>query len=318
MIAETLLLTLGVGVLYFGAEWLVRGAARLAGGLGVSPIVVGLTVVSLGTSAPEMVVAIFAVVGDNGDLAVGNVLGSNLANIGLILGFTAVVRPLVVANRVVIREVPIMLAITVLLYPLALDLELARGDGIVLLVVLFLYLIFVGWTAQSEDPVILAEYEDVAKQVKYASMRAARYDFGLVVVGASGVVLGGQLIVDNAVFIARALGVSELVIGLSVVAIGTSLPELATSMVAAVRQEADIAVGNIIGSNIFNLAAVLGVASFLGTISVARHVLTVELPAVLLISALILPVSWSGSRIQRWEGFLLVGTYAGLCVWIFG
>ncbi len=317
MTTELVFLVLGIGVLYFGAEWLVRGAARLAAGLGVSPIVVGLTVVSLGTSAPELVVAVFATLGGNGDLAVGNVLGSNLANIGLILGLTAAVRPLTIAARVVTREVPIMLAITALLYPLVLDLELDQGDGAILLGSLVLYLAFVGWTAQEEEPEILGEYERFAEEAQYLTAQAAMRDFGLVVVGASGVVLGGQLIVDAAIFIARQMGISELVIGLSVVAIGTSLPELATSMVAAVREEADIAVGNIIGSNIFNVAAVLGAASTLGTIGVASHVLVVELPAVLLLSALIIVVTLSGLTIRRWEGILLVASYGGLCAWVF-
>lgn len=317
MTTELVFLVLGIGVLYFGAEWLVRGAARLAAGLGVSPIVVGLTVVSLGTSAPELVVAVFATLGGNGDLAVGNVLGSNLANIGLILGLTAAVRPLTIAARVVTREVPIMLAITALLYPLLLDLDLDQVDGAILLGSLVLYLAFVGWTAQEEEPEVLGEYEKFAEEAQYLTARAAVRDFGLVVVGASGVVLGGQLIVDAAVFIARQMGISELVIGLSIVAIGTSLPELATSMVAAVREEADIAVGNIIGSNIFNVAAVLGVASTLGTITVAPHVLVVELPAVLLLSALIIVVTLSGLTIRRWEGILLLASYGGLCAWVF-
>ncbi len=317
MIVEVLLLVLGVGLLYFGAESLVRGAARMAGGLGVSPIVIGLTVVSLGTSAPELVVCVLATLSDSGDLAVGNVIGSNLANVGLILGATAMVRPLQIAARVVSREIPIMLVITALLYPLMWDGQLATGDGIVLLATLVLYLAFVGWTAGEEEPEVLGEYEQFAEEASYLGAKAMMRDFGLVVAGGAGVVLGGQLIVETATTIARAVGVSDLVVGLSVVAVGTSLPELATTMVAAVREEADIAVGNIIGSNIFNVAAVLGASSMVGTIRVPDSVLTNELPAVLILSALVIPLALSGMDIKRWEGGLLFVTYVGIGFWVF-
>jgi len=304
VILEILLLCVGVVLLYFGADWLVRGAARLAGGLGVSPIVIGLTVVSLGTSAPELVVCVVASLAGSGDLAVGNVLGSNLANIGLILGATALVRPMAIAGRVISRELPIMLLITALLYPLMWDGRLDAVDGGALLAVLVTYLVFVGWTAGEEESA-------------YLGARAAMRDFGLVVVGGAGVVLGGQLIVETATTLARAIGISELVIGLSVVAVGTSLPELATSMVAAVREEADIAVGNIIGSNIFNVAAVLGAASAIRPITVPESVLSTELPAVLILSALIIPVTLGGMKVDRWEGALLLSTYIGIGVWVF-
>lgn len=317
MNVDILLLILGIGVLYFGAEWLVRGSARLASGLGVSPLVVGLTVVSLGTSAPELVVVVLAALEGSGDLAVGNVLGSNLANVGLVLGLTAAIRPLTLGARVVKREVPIMLAVTLLLYPLILDLELTRSDGIVLLGVLTVYLLFVGWTAGEEEPEILDEYEKYVEDESYVVTGDALRDLGVVVLGASGVVLGGQLIVQNALDLARSAGIPELVVGITVVAVGTSLPELATSMVAAIREESDIAVGNIIGSNIFNVASVLGAASVLRPIAVADSVLTVELPAVVAMSVLILIIALSGSVIRRWEGLVLLAGYVGAGVWIF-
>lgn len=317
MMLEVVVLAVGVGILYLGAEWLVRGSARIASGLGVSPIVVGLTVVALGTSAPELVVCVLATLEGSGDLAVGNVLGSNLANMGLILGLTAAVRPLTVAARVVKREVPIMLGITVLLYPLILDLEIGRVDGVVLLVLLSAYLAFIGWTAGGEEPEILDEYENYVEEEAYVTTRDALRDCGMVVVGALGVVLGGQLIVDSALTLARAAGVPELVVGISVVAVGTSLPELATSVVAAVRDESDIAVGNIIGSNIFNLAAVLGTASAVRPLSVAGSVLTVELPAVVAMSVLILILAVTGLAIRRWEGMMLLASYVGAGVWVF-
>jgi cation:H+ antiporter len=306
---DVLLLVLGIGVLYFGAEWLVRGAARLAGSLGVSPMVVGLTVVSFGTSAPELVVCTVAAWGGNPDLAIGNVMGSNLANIGLILGLTSIVRPLDVQSRVVWREMPIMLMVTLLLYPLLWDLELSGGDGVILLLCLVGYLYFVFQSVGSETPDVLEEYEDFIKAAGEAKSHLRIGDVGLVLMGSAALVLGGYCIVEGAVQVASALGISQVVIGLTVVAIGTSLPELATSLVAAARRESDIAVGNVIGSNIFNIAAILGTASVVESIPIAPSVLNEELPVLLIVSVLLFPLLRSGWRIRRWEGLILVAAY---------
>lgn len=312
-----LALAAGVGVLFFGAEWLVRGAARLAGSLGISPIVVGLTVVSMGTSAPELVVSLTAALRENSDLAMGNVMGSNLANIGLILGLTALIRPMKVAARVVTREVPIMLAVTFLVYLLAWDLELALGDGLVLLMVLALYLFFINRTAGAETSEILGEYAGFAESEEHIEKKITVRDVGLVVVGSGGLVVGGALIVNSAEFMADAMDIPDMIVGLTVVAIGTSLPELATSLVAAVRNEADIAVGNVVGSNIFNLAAILGITSTVTPIRVAPEILTHELPAVILLSLVVLPVAWNAFMVRRWEGAILLTGYVVLGVWLF-
>ncbi|MFP3947558.1 MAG: calcium/sodium antiporter [Gemmatimonadota bacterium] len=318
MALPSLLVAIGAGFLYLGAEWLVKGAARLADSLGISPIVVGLTVVSLGTSAPEMVVCVLAALDEGGDLAMGNVLGSNLANLGLILGLAAVLSPFKLAGRVVAREVPIMLVVTLLVFPLILDLRLGRFDGAILLAVLTLYLVFIGWTAEEEE-IVLEEYEELSDEPERDDGSGATPvgDFGLLVVGAAAVVFGGHLVVTNARQIALDLGVSELVIGLTVVAIGTSLPELATSLVATVRKESDIAVGNIIGSNIFNVAAVLGVTSAIAPIDVSPTVLRVELPAVVAVSFLILFIALGSREIRRWEGAVLLASYVGAGFWVF-
>lgn len=313
---NVLLLVGGIGVLYFGAEWLVRGSARLAGSLGVSPIVVGLTVVSFGTSAPELVVSTVASLGGNSDLAIGNVLGSNLANIGLILGITALVRPLDVAARVVWREMPLMLLITIALYPLAWDNVLSRGDGVVLLMALVGYLFFVFQSVEAEAPEILGEYEEFMRASAEAETRVHLSDIGLIMSGCAGLVLGGYVIVQGAVAVANMLGVSQVVIGLTVVAVGTSLPELATSLVATLRKEADIAVGNVIGSNIFNVAAILGTSSVIAPMHVSNSVLHHELPAVLAMSVLVFPLLRTGWRIQRWEGALLLVCYVTLGAWL--
>jgi cation:H+ antiporter len=313
---NVLLLVGGIGVLYFGAEWLVRGSARLAGTLGVSPIVVGLTIVSFGTSAPELVVSTVASLGGNSDLAIGNVLGSNLANIGLILGVTALVRPLDVAARVVWREMPLMILLTVALYPLAWDETLSRGDGVILLMALVGYLVFVFQSVEAEAPEILGEYEEFVKASAESETRIHLSDVGLIVTGCAGLVAGGYAIVQGAVAVAGLLGVSQVIIGLTVVAVGTSLPELATSLVAAMRKEADIAVGNVIGSNIFNIAAILGTSSVLAPMHVSSTVLHHELPAVLIMSVLVFPLLRTDWRIERWEGILLLLCYATLGAWL--
>ncbi len=313
---DTLLLVGGIGVLYFGAEWLVRGAARLAGSLGVSPIVVGLTVVSFGTSAPELVVCVVAAAGGNSDLAIGNVLGSNLANIGLILGLTAIVRPLEVAARVVWREVPLMLLVTAAIYPLAWDGQLSTGDGVLLLMGLVGYLIFVFQSVETEAPEIIDEYEEFVRAGGPEQTKVRLVDVGLVVAGCAGLVMGGYAIVEGAVAVASFLGVSQVVIGLTVVAVGTSLPELATSLVAALHKEADIAVGNVIGSNIFNVVAILGTAAVVEPMNIARSVLTRELPAVLVISVLVFPMLRTGWKIERWEGAVLLAFYLGIGFWL--
>jgi cation:H+ antiporter len=308
---DVALLVLGVGVLYFGAEWLVRGATGLAATLGVSPIVVGLTVVSFGTSAPELVVCTVAAFGGNPDLAIGNVMGSNLANIGLILGLTAIVRPLEVRARVVWREMPLMLLVTAALYPLLWDLELSRGDGVILLMALSAYLVFVFQSVEDEAPEILDEYKDFVDASTGDGAMVHPSDILWILGGSASLVLGGYCIVEGAVQVATSLGISQVVIGLTVVAVGTSLPELATSLVAAARHEADIAVGNVIGSNIFNVAAILGTTSVLVPIDIPASVLSRELPAVMLMSLLLFPVLRTGWRIRRWEGLLLLAAYVG-------
>lgn len=317
MIPNVLLLVGGIGVLYFGAEWLVRGAARLASAFKVSPIIMGLTVVSLGTSAPELVVCVVSALRGSGDLAVGNVLGSNMANVGLILGFTAMVRPLRIAARVVSREVPLMLIITGLLFPFIMDLHLGRLDGAVLLLILAAYLAFLFGTAGAETPEVLGEYEQFARETVQVSRRHFARDVGLVTLGGLGLVVGGYAIVEGAVYIAEALGISELVIGVSVVAVGTSLPELATTLVAALKEEADIAVGNIVGSNIFNVAGILGITPLVRPFSVDASVLTVEFPASFLLCLILLPLVWTRSTIQRTEGAVLLLAYVGLAFWVF-
>jgi len=317
----TLVLLAGFVALYFGADWMVRGAARLQGSLGLSPIVIGLTVVSLGTSAPELFVAVLATVRGNADIAVGNVLGSNLANMGLILGATALVQPLLVVDRVVKREIPIMIFLTLLVYPLVMDSEVSRLDGVILASFLGAFLTYVFYQGKKTPVPLITEYSQLGGGVKKPRGVGLLVDLGLLAAGTMGLVFGGKAIVEAAIYLSETLGISELGIGLTVVAIGTSLPELATSLMAAAKKQTDIAVGNVIGSNIFNIAGVLGVTGMIKPVAVDPGVLWVELPAVVILSFLVLFVSFTprkegGFCIRRWEGALLLGCYISLGFWI--
>ena len=317
MLTNVLLLVGGFGALYFGAEWLVRGAARIASEMGISPVVVGLTLVSLGTSAPELVVGIIATLQEEGGLLMGNVLGSNLANIGLILGATALISPLAVADRVISRDVPIMIVVAVFIFPLVLDLEVDLGDGVMLVVLLIVYVAFTFRTAAEDIDEIREEVGSLAEEAKDVEAGPGLLgNVGLVVGGAVGLAVGGRAIVSGATYVAGELGASTALIGLTVVAIGTSLPELVTSIVAATRKQADIAVGNIVGSNIFNLTAVMGISALVKGYPVDQEILTLQLPAVLILSLLVWPVAASAQKVRRSEGLLLLVAYFGIMSWI--
>ncbi|MCH7564430.1 MAG: calcium/sodium antiporter [Gemmatimonadetes bacterium] len=316
MTTDILKLIGGVGVIFFGAEWLVRGAVRLATRLGVPPVVLGLTIVSLGTSAPELVVAVVASAKGASGLALGNVMGSNLANVGLILAVSAMIRPLEVSGRVVTREVPIMLLITFLIYPVLMNFHVSRIEGLGLVGLLIVYLVFVFRVARDEDEKVLGDFERVAKETAGLDARAAFRIAALLIMGSVGLALGGFAVVEGATAIATKLNISESVIGFTVVAIGTSMPELATSAVAAYRNEADIAVGNVIGSNVFNLTAILGIAALVRPLDVEGNVLSVEFPAVVIISVLLVPIVRANLTIRRAEGALLLAAYGVLAFWV--
>ena len=318
MTYEILLFVGGVGVLYFGAEWLVRGASRLAASLGVSPIVVGLTVVSMGTSAPELVISVVASLGGSPDLAVGNVMGSNLANVGLVLGISAILRPLRVSTKIVTREVGVMVLITALLLPIIWDLHIDRFEGALLVTMLVLYLTYVYRSSKKEDPEESGEYAEHRKETDGLSFRALARDIGFICLGVTGLVLGALVITESALALAEAMGVSELVIGLTLVSVGTSLPELATCAVAALRDEADIAVGNILGSNIFNITFVLGITSIVSPLSFSSEVLRFEYLAVMAITVMMVLIVRHRLVIRRREGFALLGAYVFLLAFALG
>lgn len=308
----------GLGALYLGAEWLVRGSGRLARSFGMSALLVGLTIVALGTSTPELVVSSFASARDVGDLAFGNVLGSNVVNIALILGLAALLYPLRVQARLIHREIPIMLAATAVLSLVVFDGGVARIDGILLLAAFGLYIGYAISVARRDSRQLEKEFEAYEEaEALTPDGHTIPADLGLIVIGIGGLGIGAELMVESATGFARALGVSELVIGLTIVSIGTSLPELATVLVAAFREEADIALGNAVGSNIFNILAILGVAAVIRPIGIAPSTLRFELPALVLISVLLFPFAWTRLRLDRWEGAVLIACYIAFTLALF-
>lgn len=298
-------LGLGVVLLYLGAEGLVRGSASIASRLGLSPLVIGLTVVAFGTSMPELVVSVDAALSGSASLAVGNVLGSNIGNVGLILGISALIFPLTVHARVVRVDLPIMVAVSALLPLLLRDGVVGRVEGAVLTTGLVLYIAFSLSAARHEPGQVQAEF---AAGTPGAS-RSPAIDALLLVAGLAMLVFGARALVSGAVYLAEAAGMSEAAIGLTVVAIGTSLPELATSVVAALKGEGDIAVGNVVGSNLFNLLGIVGVASMVHPLS-ATGIGVLDFAVMLGSAALLLPLMRTGLRVTRWEGALLVGGYS--------
>ncbi|WP_278362216.1 calcium/sodium antiporter [Stutzerimonas kunmingensis] len=309
----------GLVLLVAGAEVLVRGAAKLAAQFGISPLVIGLTVVAFGTSAPETAVSVQAALNGSGDIAIGNVVGSNIANVLLILGMTALVAPLVVSRQLIRLDVPIMIGASLVTFGLAWDGELSRIDGALLFTAVVVYTLFLIISSRREKA---AEVDhEFAKEFgldEPAKPHAGLINAGLVIAGLVLLVVGSNFLVEGAVALARALGLSELVIGLTVIAIGTSLPELATSIMAAFRGERDIAVGNIVGSNIFNLLCVLGLASLVSpqAIGVSSNALAFDFPVMIAVAVACLPIFFAGYCIKRWEGALFVAYYVAYTLYL--
>ncbi|NIR44839.1 MAG: calcium/sodium antiporter [Gemmatimonadetes bacterium] len=309
MVKTLVLFTAGLGGLYLGADVLIRGASRLARDLGVNALVIGLTVVAMGTSMPELLVGMVASVRFSGDIAIGNVVGSNVANIALILGIGALIRPIRVQMRLLVREVPIMIFASLAFYVFALDGILSRWDGLALAAGFIAYTLYLLDGARRESPAIEVEYQKFVP----AGGNIASHIL-LTFVGLAVLLGGAHMVVSGAAATAQALGISELAVGLTVVAMGTSLPELATAVAASVQDEGDILVGNVVGSNVFNLLAVLGAASIARPIPVAESVIRVEAPVMLAVSVIVLPFVWTTLRLTRWEAAILLSAYAAFVV----
>ncbi len=317
-----LVLIVGLVALVVGAEGLVRGASRLAARTGMSSVVIGLTVVAFGTSAPELAVSVGDAIGggrDAGAIAIGNVVGSNIANVLLVLGLAAVVGgSLFVAQRIVRLDVPIMIGVSVLVLVFVLDEQLGRIEGVVLVGMLVVY---VAWTVisatRSSAPDIVAEYDEALDPEMLAASPVI-VDVGYLVAGLALLVVGSQALVGSASDIATDLGVSDLVIGLTVVAIGTSLPEVATSVLAAIRGERDLAVGNAIGSNLFNLMGVLGITAVVSpnALAVASSAVRVDIPVMVAVAVACLPIFANGHVLNRWEGIVFLVLYGAYIGWL--
>ncbi|WP_322795106.1 calcium/sodium antiporter [Tepidiforma sp.] len=314
----TLLLFLaGIALLIVGAEGLVRGAGHLAVAIGISPLVVGLTVVAFGTSSPELAVSVASSFGGQPDLAIGNVVGSSIFNILVILGLASLVAPLVVHQQLVRFEVPLMIAVSALVLLFALNGVIGRIEGLLLFAGVIAYTAWAIIKSRRETREVQAEYE-AEIDGRPVNARTVALDVVLVVGGLGMLVLGSDWFTDGAVEIAEFFGVSELVIGLTIVAAGTSMPEVATSVVAAVRGERDIAVGNAVGSNIFNLLAVLGATALVspGGIPVADAAIRFDIPVMLAVAAAALPIFFTGYVITRANGLFLLACYAAYTAYL--
>jgi cation:H+ antiporter len=309
-----ILCIVGFVLLYYGAEWLVKGSSSLAKSLGVTPIVIGLTVVAFGTSAPELVVSVISSVKGKSMIAVGNVIGSNICNIALVLGLSAVFQPITCHYSVIKRDIPIMLGISLYLLFLSYNSMLGRIEGATLFGGIILYTFFNYYVAMKESrqskEAVTVHIEEVEEYVESRSKQIL-----FIIVGIAGVVGGAELVVDSAVYIMKRIGVDEKFIGLTIVAFGTSLPELATSVVAAMRKELDISIGNLVGSNVFNILSVLGVASLIRPIPIPGGFVEsgMYIDYIVMIFTSLLP--WimlkTTGKITRREGVMLLSCYLG-------
>jgi cation:H+ antiporter len=306
-----LTLVAGLVLLVIGAEFLVKGASKVAAILQIPPLIIGLTIVAYGTSAPEMSVSIMSSFSEQGaDIAIGNVVGSNICNILLVLGLSSVVAPLVVTKQIIRSDVPIMIGVSLLLFVFALDGKLSRVDSIILFIGGILYTLSLIYQSNKQGP----EQDEFAQEYSFSGEVTPAVwlkNIVFIIGGTWLLILGSNWLVDSAVTIAEFFDVSKLLIGLTIIAIGTSLPELATSVVASFRGERDIAVGNVLGSNIFNILAVLGIAGTIAPegINVSPAVINFSAPVAIAVAFVCLPIFYSGRRIDRWEGVLFLFYY---------
>ena len=303
------LVLMGFVALTVGADFLVRGASRLALAFGITPLVVGLTVVAFGTSAPEAAVSVWSVASGEGGIAVGNVVGSNIFNILFVLGLSALVAPLIVSQQLVRLEVPILIGVSVIFFAMSLDGQIDRLDGGLLFTGVIIYTIWAIRRSRREKKDIADEYEAEFGDTKAEGSLPINlaWTFGGILL----LIAGSRVLVTGAVDIAEYFKVSKVIIGLTIISVGTSLPEVATSVIASIKGERDIAVGNAIGSNLFNIMAVFGLTGLVAPagVVVAETVLRFDMPVMIAVAAAILPIFFSGHLIRRWEGGLMFAYY---------
>jgi cation:H+ antiporter len=300
MLFQTLIFTLGIVFLYIGGMVFIRGSSDTAYIFNIRPVIIGVVVVAFATSAPEFCVSLLASIDKKQSLSIGNIIGSCICNIGLVLGLSAIVRPVKIEGLMLRREIPVLLAATLLLFVLSLDLLISRIESILLLICFSAFVIYCIKNAKMAS-------RDVFKKSFERKSRALAFIF--LISGLAGLLSGAYMVVNSAVILARNFGVSELVVGLTVVAIGTSLPELFASISAASQSEGDISIGNVVGSNIFNIFAILGVAGLISPIVIESRILYLSLPVLLIYTILLVPIIKTGYTISRREGSFLFLTY---------
>ena len=317
MLIETLIFLAGLIALSWSADRFVYGASALASNIGVTPMVIGLTIVAMGSSAPEIVVSATASLANNPDTAVGNAIGSNITNIALVLGLTALLKPLIVSSTTIRREMPVLLIVNLLAAYFLFDGDLAYYEGVILIVLFFVSIGGLTWISlhvEKNDPLQSETEEEIPTDVSTPSA------VFWVIVGLILLPVSAHFMVESAVEIARFFGMSELVIGLTIIALGTSLPELAASIAGVLKGEDDLALGNIIGSNIFNLLAVLAMPGLIAPGIIDANVASRDIFAMLLVTFLLIGFSFNirgTRRINRWEGVVLILCYFSYCVYLF-
>ncbi len=314
-ITTLILFFVGVVILVLGAEMLVRGASRLAAANGIPPLVVGMTVVAYGTSSPELAIGIDSALSGQTDVALGNVVGSNIANILLVIGISALLAPMAVSKRLVRLDIPLMIGVTVALVILSLDHHLGRVEGLILVLAAVMFTV---WSIRQGRKERRTGSDDQSSTVVGGGTKWHVIQVALVIVGLAMLIAGSQLVVDGAVWLAQALGASEIIIGLTVIAVGTSLPEIVTSIIASIRGRIDLALGNIIGSNILNILSVLGASAALSPdgVNVAAAVLNFDFPVMTVVAIVCLPIFFTDHFVSRWEGGLLLGYYVAYLVYL--
>ena len=306
------LLIIGLTLLYFGAEGLVKGAASLSLRLGIQPLTIGLTVIAFGTSLPELFVSLKSALSHYGSISIGNVVGSNIFNIAIIIGLAALIQPLQIKVQLIRWDTPVMIGVALIFVFFFRDLFISRGEGVIFTTMILLYTILNGYFAQRESRKknLAREGEAIPRQTGSIWL-----DGILIISGLLILILGSNVLVNNAVKLAHTLGVGEAVIGLTIVAAGTSLPELATSLIAALKKEPEIAIGNIVGSNIFNILCIVGLTSLIAPTE-CTGISSIDIWTMVGLSALLFPIMISGMKISRGEGILLILIYIGYLAWL--
>lgn len=327
MLSLSAVFILGLGILYLGADWLVQGSSDLAKRFGIRPLVVGLTVVALGTSIPEFLLNFFAVMAGEDGLAIGNIIGSNISNIALILGVSAVLLPLAFDGNALKKEYPMMLAVTGLFYFLSLDGVLSRLDGVILLASLLAFMVYIVTDAVSHSKNTASERSSLPEEEidpnsnsfkKFVSQAhvAPYFKVLLILAGIGALAVGARLMVDSAVGIAELLQIAPIIIGLTIVAIGTSLPELAASLMSAFKNENDMAVGNVLGSNILNVLFVIGFVAVIRPMEVEVETIHFHFPVLMAFSVLLYPLARKKHALSRFDGVILLVAFAAYLIWL--